>query len=194
MQFINRLYKISFFVAVFFFLVSAADSTSVSTSTPVSSPTSVNDIILFVTFFSSVVTILAIVFQSIKFKSRPQKPTDIDQLKQNLKETTTKVDSLTEANLNEKIKTIQGNIQTIDKVINDLVKIKINSLSETVTKLDQKLSDLNKYFETALSDRKEENKQIKQEINTLRENIREDINDVKSIIMKLMFVLKNDDT
>ena len=191
MQFINRLYKLSFFVAVIFFLVSATDSTTIGT--PTSSPTSVNDIILFVTFFSSVITILAVVFQSIKFKSRSQKPTDIDQLKQNLKETTTKVDALTEANLNEKIKTIQGNIQTIDKVINDLVKIKINALSETVTKLDQKLSDLNRYFETALSDRKEENKQIKQEINTLRENIREDINDVKSIIMKLMFVLKNDE-
>ena len=191
MQFIIRLYKLSFFVAVIFFLVSATDSTTIGT--PTSSPTSVNDIILFVTFFSSVITILAVVFQSIKFKSRSQKPTDIDQLKQNLKETTTKVDALTEANLNEKIKTIQGNIQTIDKVINDLVKIKINALSETVTKLDQKLSDLNRYFETALSDRKEENKQIKQEINTLRENIREDINDVKSIIMKLMFVLKNDE-
>lgn len=192
---LNLFYKILFMVMLSSVYMYGADSSSsTQEASKMLDTTSVtNNIIIFLTAIGSLVTIIAFGSQFIKPKQKKLSPTMIDKLNNDYKEIEKKVKLLTDENISEKVKNLQQSFQTLDSTVSDIVKNKISVLSENVTKLDQKLTDLNKFYETALNDRKEENRQIKQEINTLRENIREDINDVKNIIMKLMLVLKSDD-
>lgn len=91
-----------------------------------------------------------------------------------------------------KIETLKNDHDALYKTVNEHLKNKVTSLSENITKLEDKIAELNKHFDDVNADRKEESRQIKHDINSLRENIREDINDVKDIIMKLMMALKTE--
>ena len=92
-----------------------------------------------------------------------------------------------------KIHDIQETLAILDNTVNNLIKKKIYFLSEHFTSLEARVLDLDRHFDQASLDRKEDSRRITNEINTLRGNIREDINDVKDIIMKLMNALKTDD-
>lgn len=98
--------------------------------------------------------------------------------------------------LKEKISKLQKDHQSLDKTVNaenTKIKEKMNSISEHFNTLETKVNDLDRYFDNANKDRKEQDKVIQKEINAIRNNIREDINEVKNIIMKLMMSLKIED-
>ena len=89
------------------------------------------------------------------------------------------------------------------KIYNDLedleskVGYELDKLKGTVTELSQveyKLNELKEHFDESNADRRDEIKDLTDTVKGLRDNMREDVNDVKSIIMKLMMNLKiNDD-
>ena len=74
------------------------------------------------------------------------------------------------------------------------VNVGINKLNDTVSELavvETKLNEIKNHFDENNTERKQEIKEINDTIKILRENIREDINDVKSVIMKMMMNLRS---
>lgn len=156
----------------------------------------ISDIILVVTLIAGLLTIISVARGGQSKKSiidddefiilRNDMHDEYNDLKHELAE-------LTKLDAGTKIYNLQNNLAELDDIVRNTLKKKIYSLSEHFTTLENRVLDLDKHFDRSNLDRKEDNRQIKNEINTLRENIREDINDVKDIIMKLMMALKTAD-
>jgi hypothetical protein len=166
-----------------------ASNQSLSDNVPIS------DIVLVVTLIAGLLTIISVA----RGKSSKKNNEDDDfvtlknEIRAEYKELETKISELTKIDAASKINDLQESLTALDDTVNNSVKKKIYTLSEHFTMLESRVLDLDKHFDQSNNDRKEETRQIKSEINTLRENIREDINDVKDIIMKLMMALKTDD-
>jgi predicted nuclease with TOPRIM domain len=147
--------------------------------------------VVIITVITGMLAIITVVMKGINSSKCKQ---ELIEMKQDIDTFKTDVNRIVNSNeLIEKIETLKEEHDALYKTVNDYLKRKVYNLSENINKLEVKVNDLNKYFDDANVDRKEENKQIKQDINSLRDNIREDINDVKDIIMKLMMALKTDD-
>lgn len=150
-------------------------STISSSSTEVvstASSTSTDTIVLIVTLVSGLLTILTVAVQSL----RSDKDTKSDnQLNE-------KLNQLNKDTLEDKIKNIQQTLNSLDVDVHQHIEKKIQSLDSNYTALDKQLSMFTKHLEMSIGDRKEESKQLKQELNTIRDNIREDLNDVRKLI------------
>lgn len=157
----------------------------------ISSDIHVADVVLAVTLIAGLLTILTIAIKSVGTTS--PKSDGINELKQEYTKLAEQVTDLTKLDVAGKIKHIEHDISELDDTVNKYLKQKLYILSENFTILETKVVNLNKNFDDFNRDRREENAQLKAEINTLRENIREDINDVKDIIMKLMMALRTED-
>jgi phage shock protein A len=88
---------------------------------------------------------------------------------------------------------IYSDLEELETKVGD----ELDKLKGTVSELSQveyKLNELKEHFDESNADRREEIKELTDTVKGLRDNMREDVNDVKSIIMKLMMNLKiNDD-
>ena len=88
---------------------------------------------------------------------------------------------------------IYDDIEELETKIGD----ELEKLKGTVSELSQveyKLNELKEHLDDSNTARHEEIKELTDTVKELRANMREDVNDVKSIIMKLMMNLKiNDD-
>lgn len=76
------------------------------------------------------------------------------------------------------------------------IDAELDKLKHTVTELSQvehKLNELKAHFDDCNLDRRNEIKELTETVKGLRDNMRDDVNDVKSIIMKLMMNLKIND-
>lgn len=83
------------------------------------------------------------------------------------------------------------------QALEETVNAEIEKLNETVNQLtvvETKLNEVKNHFDDSNKERRQEIKEINDTIKGLRENIREDINDVKAVIMKLMMNLKVKDS
>jgi len=167
-----------------------------NTQESLSSNIPIADIVLIVTLVAGLLTIISVA----KGKPQPKKADEEDEfnklkaeLKEEYKELGQKISELTKIDAATKIHYLEESVTDLDEKVNNYLMKKVYALSEYFTMLENRVIDLDKYFEKMDVDRKSENIQIKTDINTLRENIREDINDVKDIIMKLMMALKTDD-
>lgn len=156
----------------------------------------ISDIVLVVTLVAGLLTIISVA----RGKQPSKKESDDDEfttlkneLREEYKELQDKISDLTKIDAATKIQGLQDNFSALDDTVNNYIKKQIYTLSEHFNMLDSRVTDLTKHYDEASAERKEENRQLRNEINTLRENIREDINDVKDIIMKLMMALKTDD-
>lgn len=189
--------KISFWVVFTLPSIVLGGSTKVVPAVQsLSGDITISDIILVVTLIAGLLTIISVARGGQSKKAiidddefiilRNEMHDEYNDLKHELAE-------LTKLDAGTKIYNLQNNLAELDDIVRNTLKKKIYSLSEHFTTLENRVLDLDKHFDRSNLDRKEDNRQIKNEINTLRENIREDINDVKDIIMKLMMALKTAD-
>ena len=81
----------------------------------------------------------------------------------------------------------------MDIAVHQHIEKKIQSLSDNYTALDKQIAMFTKNLENSLNDRKDESKQLKQELNTIRDNIREDLNDVRKLITEITIAFKISD-
>lgn len=170
----------------------AGSSSSVSDSTgSILSNASLDEFVLVVTLIGGLLTILTVAIKAVK-PTTPKVDT-LNELKIEYTKLAEQVTDLTTLDVAGKIRHIEHDISELDDTVNKYLKQKLYILSENFTILETKVVNLNKNFDEFNRDRREENAQLKAEINTLRENIREDINDVKDIIMKLMMALKTEE-
>lgn len=172
--------------------VIAGSSSSVSDSTgSILSNASLDEFVLVVTLIGGLLTILTVAIKAVK-PTTPKVDT-LNELKIEYTKLAEQVTDLTKLDVAGKIRHIEHDISELDDTVNKYLKQKLYILSENFTILETKVVNMNKNFDEFNRDRREENAQLKAEINTLRENIREDINDVKDIIMKLMMALKTEE-
>lgn len=170
----------------------AGSSSSVSDSTgSILSNASLDEFVLVVTLIGGLLTILTVAIKAVK-PTTPKVDT-LNELKIEYTKLAEQVTDLTKLDVAGKIRHIEHDISELDDTVNKYLKQKLYILSENFTILETKVVNMNKNFDEFNRDRREENAQLKAEINTLRENIREDINDVKDIIMKLMMALKTEE-
>ena len=170
----------------------AGSSSSVSDSTgSILSNASLDEFVLVVTLIGGLLTILTVAIKAVK-PTTPKVDT-LNELKIEYTKLSELVTDLTKLDVAGKIRHIEHDISELDDTVNKYLKQKLYIISENFTILETKVVNLNKNFDEFNRDRREENAQLKAEINTLRENIREDINDVKDIIMKLMMALKTEE-
>lgn len=155
----------------------------------------ISDIVLVVTLIAGLLTIVSVARGKQQRKDLEEDEFTIlkNEIRTEYKELEHKISELTKIDAATKIHDLQENLTQLDDVVNNSIKRKIYTLSEHFTMLEQRVIDLDKHFDEASLDRKDDNRQFKIEINALRENIRDDINDVKDIIMKLMMALKIED-
>ena len=83
--------------------------------------------------------------------------------------------------------------QELENTVNTEIE-KLNNTVNELSKIEGKLNEVKSHFDESNKERREEIKEINDTIKGLRENIREDINDVKAVIMKLMMNLKVKET
>jgi len=170
----------------------AGSSSSVSDSTgSILSNASLDEFVLVVTLIGGLLTILTVAIKAVK-PTTPKVDT-LNELKIEYTKLAEQVTDLTKLDVAGKIRHIEHDISELDDTVNKYLKQKLYILSENFTILETKVVNMNKNFDEFNRDRREENAQLKAEINTLRESIREDINDVKDIIMKLMMALKTEE-
>lgn len=99
---------------------------------------------------------------------------------------------LSEKTNNQNFNQLYKEHQSLEETVNE----GIEKLNDTVNELDiveTKLNEIKNHFDETNSERKAEIKEINETIKSLRENIREDINDVKSVIMKMLMNLRGND-
>lgn len=189
----SLLKKITQFILIILpMLVMASSSSSSSDSIrSMVNSASLDEIVLIVTLIGGLLTILTVAIKAVK-PSTPKVDT-LSELKNEYTKLAEQVTDLTKLDVAGKIRHIEHDISELDDTVNKYLKQKLYILSENFTILETKVVNLYKNFDEFNRDRREENAQLKTEINTLRENIREDINDVKDIIMKLMMALKTEE-
>lgn len=164
-----------------FTYVQASSSSSSSIEPVITNSASTDNIVLIVTLVSGLLTILTIAIQSIRSG------------KDNTEVTQKTIEQLNKENIEDKIKSIQQNLNTLDIAVHQHIEQKIQSLSNNYTALDKQISMFTKNLEGSLNDRKDESKQLKQELNTIRDNIREDLNDVRKLITEITLAFKLSD-
>lgn len=178
-------------------IVLGGSTTVASTGKSLSDSIPISDIVLIVTLIAGLLTIISVARGRHGKKDSEDDDAEFNTLKNEIREEykdlENKIFELTKIDAATKIHDLQESLTALDNTVNNSVKKKIYALSEHFTTLESRVLDLDKHFDQSNMDRKEENRQIKSEINTLRENIREDINDVKDIIIKLMLALRTDD-
>jgi hypothetical protein len=176
-------------------IVLGGSTTTVPMVKSLSDNIAISDIVLVVTLIGGLLTIISIARgNSSKNDSEDDEFSTLKiEMREDYKDLETKILELTKIDAATKIHNLQKELAALDDTVNNSVKKKIYSLSEHFNTLEHRVLDLDKHFEQSSIDRKEDSRQIKSEINILRENIREDINDVKDIIMKLMMALKTDE-
>lgn len=117
----------------------------------------------------------------------------IDTNHREMKDLVTSIRSeLSEKSSNQNFTQICKEHQTLEDTVNE----GIDKLNDTVNELDiveTKLNEIKNHFDETNAERKAEIKEINETIKSLRENIREDINDVKSVIMKMLMNLRGND-
>lgn len=169
---------------------------SAETTQSLSDNTALSDIVLIITLIGGLLTIITVAKGKQSKKSDDEEEDFVkikDELKQDYKELGEKISDITKFDAASKIRGLEESVTDLDEKVNNYLMKKVYTLSEHFTVLEDRVSNIDKYFDKADADRKSDTKQLKDDINTLRENIREDINDVKGIIMKLMMALKTDD-
>lgn len=159
--------------------ISSSSTELISTA----SSTSTDTIVLIVTLVSGLLTILTVAVQSLRSDKDTKSDTPLNE----------KLNQLNKDTLEDKIKTIQQTLNSLDVDVHQHIEKKIQSLDNNYTALDKQLAMFTKYLETSIDDRKEESKQLKQELNTIRDNIREDLNDVRKLINEITLAMKLDD-
>lgn len=82
--------------------------------------------------------------------------------------------------------------KSLEETVNEGIK-KLNVSVNELDIVETKLNEIRNHFDDTNSERKAEIKEINETIKLLRENIREDINDVKSVIMKMLMNLRGND-
>lgn len=82
--------------------------------------------------------------------------------------------------------------KSLEETVNEGIK-KLNVSVSELDVVETKLNEIRNHFDDNNSERKAEIKEINETIKLLRENIREDINDVKSVIMKMLMNLRGND-
>lgn len=177
------------FICILPSIVLGGSTTIIPSAIPLSDNIHISDIVLVVTLMAGLLSII-----SVTRGKHNRRDIGVDQfntLKNEMrieyKERDTKI-----VEFASKIHELEENLIELDSTINNSIKKKIYVLSEHFKILEQRVIDLDKHFDQSNLDRKEDTRQFKSDINTLRENIRDDINDVKDIIMKLMMALKID--
>ena len=81
--------------------------------------------------------------------------------------------------------------------LEDILDKGMSKLNDTVNELgalETKLSEMRIHLDENNSDRRDEIRTINEDIKEIRENFRNDINDLKAVFMKLMFSLKVKDS
>ena len=164
-----------------FTYVNASSISSSSAEPIITNSASTDVIVLIVTLVSGLLTILTVAVQSI----RPEK--DSNEVTQKT------IEQLNKENIEEKIKSIQQNLNTLDIAVHHHIERKIQSLSDNYNALDKQISVFTKNLEVSLNDRKDESKQLKQELNIIRDNIREDLNDVRKLITEITLAFRISD-
>ena len=128
----------------------------------------------------------------------------LDKTEKNVKELKEMIDSnhkdlkdlmhVMKTDLANKVNVVNYNDLVIEhQELENKVNTEIDKLNTTVnelSKIEGKLNEVKSHFDDNNKERREEIKEINDTIKGLRENIREDINDVKAVIMKLMMNLK----
>lgn len=84
---------------------------------------------------------------------------------------------------------VLNNQEDLETVVNEQID-KLNTFVHDLSRIEQKLNDVKKNIDDTNARHKEEIKEINENIKILRENVREDINDVKDVLMKLMMTLR----
>jgi hypothetical protein len=187
---LNKITQFILILLPVFAIAGSSLSSSDSVGSMLSS-TSLDEFVLVVTLIGGLLTILTVAIKAVK--PNTSKVDTLSELKNEYTKLAEQVTDLTKLDVAGKIRHIEHDISELDDTVNKYLKQKLYILSENFTILETKVVNLNKNFDEFNRDRREENAQLKAEINTLRENIREDINDVKDIIMKLMMALKTEE-
>jgi septal ring factor EnvC (AmiA/AmiB activator) len=149
-----------------------------STSEALSNNTDIADLVLVITLIGGVLTILTVADKHIFSK----KTVDINMIKNSImkdyEELGVKIKEIEKYDTASKIQSLHTTMDKIDKTVNEYVINKIQSLSENVNKIETRLN----YIESSNTEQKEE-------LSKLSSYLREDINEVKAIIMNLLMAL-----
>ena len=100
------------------------------------------------------------------------------------------IEQLNNEDIEDKLKSMQQNLSKLDADVHQDIEKKIQSLSDNYNALDKQITIFTKNLENSMNDRKDESKQLKQDLNTIRDNIREDLNDVRKLITEIALAFK----
>jgi hypothetical protein len=149
-------------------------------SIKLSSNNGIADVILVVTLIGGILTILS--YANKNFPNKKSTDGDSDVIKDSLvtkyEKLGDKIRDIEKFDTVGKVQLLDTKLTKIEKQMNDYVVIKLQLLSENVNKIETRLN----YIEDSSTSQKKE-------LSTLSAYLREDINEVKSIIMNLLLAL-----